>query len=387
MSFHDLSVAPRRKNQTPRTSRLMVPRKSACGQHTEASGECSSCQEKNSQAQTTAVPQIVHDVLRAPGRSLDPAARACMEPHFGRDFSGVRVHTGPQAAASAQAVHAKAYAVGRDIVFGHGYYQPYTSTGRRLLAHELTHTIQQGEAADSEQMLPIDEPRSAREREAGAMEAVMHDRSAAVSSRQGVRLSRQEGDEGSTAEADGAATDATDPATTEEAPEKTADKPAEKQEEVASATCALTTYSGANFTGKTVAADIEFLDSLKTINQYAIDNDVNVHVTSSFRTSTKVKGAIVTPAEKSNHLAGHAIDMNIWYDKKTLCNSTCLGGTLPEGVKGFIKAIQDDSGLRWGGDFETPDVVHIDDGLNVNDPAEWKKRFKATQEARDNGCG
>jgi hypothetical protein len=66
-----------------------------------------------------------------------------MEPRFGYDFSHVRVHTDDQAAESANAVNAVAYTVGYDVVFGLGRYAPMTSDGRRLLAHELTHVIQQ----------------------------------------------------------------------------------------------------------------------------------------------------------------------------------------------------------------------------------------------------
>ena len=66
-----------------------------------------------------------------------------MEPRFGQDFSGVRVHTGSNAAESARAVNARAYTVGRDVVFGAGEYAPGSSEGRRLVAHELIHTIQQ----------------------------------------------------------------------------------------------------------------------------------------------------------------------------------------------------------------------------------------------------
>jgi hypothetical protein len=66
-----------------------------------------------------------------------------MEPRFGHDFSGVRVHTGTQAAESARAVNALAYTVGRSIVFGPGQYSPETNAGQPLLAHELTHMRQQ----------------------------------------------------------------------------------------------------------------------------------------------------------------------------------------------------------------------------------------------------
>jgi hypothetical protein len=67
-----------------------------------------------------------------------------MEPRFGHDFSHVKVHTDTKAARSATAVNALAYTVGRDVVFGVGQYTPQTNRGRRLLAHELTHVVQQG---------------------------------------------------------------------------------------------------------------------------------------------------------------------------------------------------------------------------------------------------
>ena len=93
-------------------------------------------------AQTEA-PHIVHEVLRDAGRPLDGGTRALMEPRFGRDLSGVRVHTGAQADESARAVGARAYAVGQDAVFAAGQYNPESREGLRLLAHELSHTVQQ----------------------------------------------------------------------------------------------------------------------------------------------------------------------------------------------------------------------------------------------------
>ena len=88
-------------------------------------------------------PVFVHDVLRSPGRPLDPATRAFMEPRFGHDLSRVRLHTDGRASQSARAVSARAFTVGRDIEFGTGEYTPETAVGRRLLAHELTHVVQQ----------------------------------------------------------------------------------------------------------------------------------------------------------------------------------------------------------------------------------------------------
>lgn len=91
-------------------------------------------------------PPIVHDALAGPSQPLAVATRAFMEPRFGHDFGGVRVHSDAAAAESARAVGAKAYTVGQDIVFGANQFQPNTDAGRRLLAHELTHVMQQGEA-------------------------------------------------------------------------------------------------------------------------------------------------------------------------------------------------------------------------------------------------
>ncbi len=94
----------------------------------------------------TEAPPIVHDVLRAPGRPLDTATRGFMEPRFGRDFGAVRVHMDETAARSAATMRATAYTVGRDAVFGAGEFAPHTRKGAQLLAHELAHVGQQGEA-------------------------------------------------------------------------------------------------------------------------------------------------------------------------------------------------------------------------------------------------
>lgn len=89
-------------------------------------------------------PGAVHNVLGSAGTPLGAEVRSFMEPRFGRDFSGVRVHTDAAAATSAAAVHARAYTVGSNIAFATGAYSPGTAAGRRLLAHELVHTVQQG---------------------------------------------------------------------------------------------------------------------------------------------------------------------------------------------------------------------------------------------------
>jgi len=132
-----------------------VQRRCACG------GGCPRCQSEREHADehlqmkpvgpgigtatpgATQAPPIVHEVLRSPGQPLDVATRAFMEPRFGRDFGDVRVHTGPAAAESARSVNAGAYTVGRNIVFGKGYFEPETHEGQHLIAHELAHVSQQ----------------------------------------------------------------------------------------------------------------------------------------------------------------------------------------------------------------------------------------------------
>ena len=91
------------------------------------------------------IPPAVQQTLGASGRSLDADSLAWANQHFQRDMSGVRIHDDDRAAASARSVGAVAYTAGRDIVFDRGQYAPATEWGRRLLAHELTHVIQQGE--------------------------------------------------------------------------------------------------------------------------------------------------------------------------------------------------------------------------------------------------
>jgi hypothetical protein len=130
----------------------VLQRKCTCGGTPGPAGECAACREKRKQplrrmgqgtVPVSCVPPIVHDVLRSPGQPLELTTRAFFEPRFGYDFGRVRVHTGVKAAKSARTVNAMAYTAGCDIAFGAGQYAPTTTTGLRLLAHELTHVVQQ----------------------------------------------------------------------------------------------------------------------------------------------------------------------------------------------------------------------------------------------------
>ncbi|MBX3630991.1 MAG: DUF4157 domain-containing protein [Nitrosomonas sp.] len=172
------------------TAQGTLQRVCACGNHAMAGGECTACARKKTMLQRkltmgadndplereadriagqvmarsaaavstdsfriqrasqqagsmAIVPASVDRVLAGPGKPFDAALQQDMEQRFGHDFSKVRVHTGAAAAQSAQEVNAYAYTVGRDIVFGAGQFVPGTSDGRRLIAHELTHVLQQ----------------------------------------------------------------------------------------------------------------------------------------------------------------------------------------------------------------------------------------------------
>ncbi len=120
--------------------------------------ECATCKDEKKKVQTkpasapkaagTPAPPAVHRTLQSPGQPLDAASRSLMESRFGHDFGHVRVHTDNHAAQSAHAVNALAYTVGSDVVFAAGQYAPGTAHGQRLLAHELTHVLQQGDASN-----------------------------------------------------------------------------------------------------------------------------------------------------------------------------------------------------------------------------------------------
>lgn len=155
-----------------------LQRKCACGGSGGSPGECSECKKKTLQrhaantAQPGMAPPIVHEVLRSPGRPLDAAARSYMEPRFGHNFGDVRIHTDARAAESALAIHAQAYTHGNDVVLAAGRYAPQTVPGRRLLAHELAHVVQQRNASSKATpqvgRLSIGQPGDRLEREADA---------------------------------------------------------------------------------------------------------------------------------------------------------------------------------------------------------------------------
>jgi hypothetical protein len=164
------TAAPLQAKAASGTQVFGLQRKCACAVTGEA---CSRCTPNRLQSpamsgpQGEGVPPIVHDVMRSPGQPLDAATRIDLEGRFGHDFSGVRVHTDSDAAKSAEAVSAKAYTVGRTVVFGQGHYAPETGEGKRVLAHELTHVVQQSRGG----AIPPLDPNSSLEQEADSAAA------------------------------------------------------------------------------------------------------------------------------------------------------------------------------------------------------------------------
>lgn len=119
--------------------------------------KCAHCEEeekmqRKEQEEATGAgeaPAIVHDVTRSGGQPLDSGTRSFFEPRLGYDLGQVRVHTDSQAAESARSVQAHAYTVGNHMVFGANKFDTSSTDGKRLLAHELTHTIQQNSTGNA----------------------------------------------------------------------------------------------------------------------------------------------------------------------------------------------------------------------------------------------
>ena len=143
--------------------------------------------------------------------------------------------------------------------------------------------------------------------------------------------------------------------------------------------CVIKTYTNTQFVGKEMRVDVDFIPHLDRLNQYALECEVNVYVTSSAREPGRsVSGAIVKPASRPNHLVGDAIDMNL-QSKSGFYNSTKLRrskfSALPREIKKLINLIRADETLRWGGDFSKEDPVHIDDKLNHRNPGRWDSKL------------
>jgi outer membrane protein OmpA-like peptidoglycan-associated protein len=145
-----------KKLQKKEAGNATTPAYDTVNQTLQIQRKCAECEEKEKKLQkkesgnsTTPAYDTVSQALQSPGQPLDTSTRNFMESRFRYDFSQVKIHTNSIAAESAREVNAHAYTVGNSVVFARGQYTPDTTAGRKLLAHELTHTIQQAPAGRS----------------------------------------------------------------------------------------------------------------------------------------------------------------------------------------------------------------------------------------------
>ena len=145
--------------------------------------------------------------------------------------------------------------------------------------------------------------------------------------------------------------------------------------------CDIRRYQHERFIGNELRADVEFFPLLDVLAGMAAECGLRIYVTSSTREPKRaVSGAIVPPASRSNHLVGHAIDMNLqsasgFFNSKKLKRATL--GRQPREVRDFVGMVRDHEILRWGGDFSPEDPVHIDDNLNHREPDLWDAKLAA----------
>ena len=150
-----------------------IQRKCACSGEAGPDDECADCKAKSegliprrANGASTGVSPSVQRALAGTGQPLGSATRALMEDRFGADFGAVRVHTGAPANRAARDLRADAFTTGQGIYFGAGRYQPDTQAGQRLLAHELTHTVQQRSLQRGVMRMEVSAPGDEAEQEA-----------------------------------------------------------------------------------------------------------------------------------------------------------------------------------------------------------------------------
>jgi len=153
-----------------------------------------------------------------------------------------------------------------------------------------------------------------------------------------------------------------------------------KKSSSGSGSCNLQTYSSTyvkGYNGLKIQIDKGFKSHMDTIGKYAQQCSVTVYVTHAFRKEgQEIGGTVVPPASHSNHLVGHAIDMNL-DTPRGWCNGDCLAYETNSNAKCFTDKIQSDRNLRWGQDFNDP--VHIDDNLWYSNSNSWNSLYYDNQ--------
>jgi hypothetical protein len=129
--------------------------------------------------------------------------------------------------------------------------------------------------------------------------------------------------------------------------------------------------------GRQILVHRDFVPLMKTLESLALERGVTLLVTGSYRRpDARLTDTVVTPASRSNHLAGHAVDLNVrlrgrLHESADLTLSA-WDRLAPE-VRSFLEAVRGEEALRWGGDFFREDPVHVDSNLNQADPGRWER--------------
>jgi hypothetical protein len=171
MADRERAVKQSRRVTTPSTALLQRCQGVACSREASRDGEQLKALYHLSAGspELSVAPSIVHDVLGSPGEPLNASTRRLMESQLGHNFGSVRVHTDERAAESVLAVGARAYTVGHHVMFASGQFAPRSRSGRELLAHELSHVVQQSvRRVVSASDVRVEPPDASFEREAQA---------------------------------------------------------------------------------------------------------------------------------------------------------------------------------------------------------------------------
>ena len=146
----------------------------------------------------------------------------------------------------------------------------------------------------------------------------------------------------------------------------------------------LVEYNGQNIKGlfgRQILVNKDFKNDLDQIDKYAIFHDIVLIINQSYRSEEEtINRKIVRPAKQSNHLAGFAIDFNIesngvkYYANDLKRNNLKM---LPNNIQEFINDIRHTRNLRWGGDFQNEDPIHIDHPINILSRKKWLEYSKS----------
>ena len=149
----------------------------------------------------------------------------------------------------------------------------------------------------------------------------------------------------------------------------------------------ISEYSHKLLSGKPCLIYIDFIPVMDLFCRYLEIVKCTAHINSSYRANANnIKGAVVTPARRSNHMIGCGIDANLIDSKGKMWSSKEMEIFCPESpaynpkeigeIMVFLNLIRRSKTLRYGGDFHTPDPIHYDNGINIRNPKRWDEIYK-----------